>query len=116
MSQSTELILPYSLLPEQRILVTTGASSAETIEHRSSVRKMAAGTAASAALTPLRRLVPPPFVEALGPWWAITMVNITVWAAATAHDKCFALIVGPIGSVTPASVGVTPEHYPVGCA
>ena len=36
--------------------------------------------------------------------------------AVTAQDKCLAIKVGATGSVTPPSVGVTPEHYTDGCA
>lgn len=97
--------------------VNWGIVSGHVYFSKEETRRMAAGSAAGAAITPFWVLVPPPLGEALGVWWANNTVNVTVWAtAATAQDKCLALKVGATGSVTPPSVGVTPEHYTEGCA
>lgn len=97
--------------------VNWGIVSGHIYFSKEETRRMAASSAAGAAISPFWVLVPPPFGEVLGAWWADNSVNVTLWAtAAVAQDKCLALKVGATGSVSPPSLGVTPEHYTQGCA
>ena len=109
------LDVSYPITADPR--VNWGIVSGHVYFSKEETRRMAASTAAGAAITPFWVLVPPPFGEALGVWWAQNMLNVTLWATgATAQDKCLALKVGATGSVTPPSLGITPEHYTEGCA
>lgn len=113
--ETNGLDVSYPITADPR--VNWGIVSGHVYFSKEETRKMAAGTAAGAAISPFWVLVPPPFGEALGLWWVDNMMNVTVWAtAATAQDKCLALKVGATGSVAPPSVGITPEHYTEGCA
>lgn len=113
--QTDGLDVSYPITADPR--VNWGIVSGHVYFSKEETRKMAAGTAAGAAISPFWVLVPPPLGEALGVWWADNTVNVTIWAtAATAQDKCLALKVGATGSINPPSVGVTPEHYTEGCA
>lgn len=96
--------------------VNWGIVSGHIYFSKDETRKVAASTAAAFAITPFWVLVPPPFGESLGIWWGVHAAEVTVWAsAAIAQDKCLSLKVGATQSLTPPSVGVSPEHYTDGC-
>ncbi|MBH5297620.1 hypothetical protein [Corynebacterium ulcerans] len=96
--------------------VNWGIVSGHIYFSKEETRRVAAGAASAAAISPFWVLVPPPFGEALGTWWANNSTNITIWAtAAVAQNKCLALKVGATGQVTPPSLGISSEHYTDGC-
>lgn len=109
------LDVSYPIIADPR--VNWGIVSGHIYFSKEETRRMAAGSAAGAAISPFWVLVPPPVGPALGAWWIQNSLNVTVWAtAATAQNKCLALKVGATTTVVPPSLGVSPEHYTVGCA
>ena len=105
----------YPIVADPR--VNWGIVSGHIYFSKEETRRMAAGAASAAAVSPFWVLVPPPFGEALGAWWAANSIDIAAWAtAATAQDKCLALKVGATGQVAPPTLGVSSEHYTEGCA
>ncbi|MDU0478781.1 hypothetical protein QVA66_05965 [Staphylococcus chromogenes] len=106
--------IQYPITADPR--VDWGIVSGHVYFSKEETRVVAASAASAAAVSPFWVLVPPPFGEAIGYWWASNTSDVTVWAtAALAQDKCLALKIGATGTVVPPSVGVSSEHYTDGC-
>lgn len=119
-NQVTQIVVPdadtsYPIVSDPR--VNWGIVSGHIYFSKEETRRMAAGAAAVAAISPFWFAVPPPLGQQLAIWWGGHSILISGWAtAAHAQNKCLSLKVGAAGNVWPPSIGVSPEHYSRGCA
>lgn len=115
----TQVVVPtdstaYPIVADPR--VSWGIVSGHVYFSKEETRMAAAGAAGVAAIAPFTVLIPPPIGPAVATWVTHNSYNITIWAtAAAAQGKCLQLKIGATSTIIPPNIGVTPEHYTVGC-